>query len=515
MRLNANQLKWGSILTYGQMALSIAIGLIYTPFMIRTLGQSEYGLYNTVSSTIGMFSLLNLGFSSGYIRYYAIYKRDNDDEKIYRLNGLFTIIFAIIALVALVGGLILTFNLDLVFSSGLTAEEYPRARVLMLFMTINMSLSFLMTVIRNIITSHEKFIFLKAISMITTVVSPLVNVPLLLLGFKSIGLVVSAVALSLLTDIIQCIYVLKFLKAKFKFNKFEKGLFKNLFSYTAFIALNLLIDQINWNIDKLILARFKGTAVVAVYSVGYSLYNYYMSFSTAISGVFTPRIHKIVNATKDNLKKQREEITELFTKVGRIQFLILALIASGITFFGKPFIINIWAGKGYEDSYYVALLLVIPSSIALVQNLGIEIQRAKNLHKFRSIAYFVMALINLVLSIILCQKYGAVGSAIGTAISLIVANGFIMNIYYHKKCEIDIISFWKSIINQSKGLIIPIIVGILIVKFVNLDSTIMLIGSIVVYTIVYCASQWLLGMNDYEKGLIRGPVNRILNKVKR
>lgn len=515
MKSSTNQLKWGSFLTYGQMALSIIIGLIYTPFMIRTLGQSEYGLYNTVSSTISMFSLLNLGFSSGYIRYYAIYKRDNDNEKIYRLNGLFAVIFGIIAVIALVGGLVLSFNLDWVFSSGLTAEEYSKARVLMLFMTVNMALSFLMTVVRNIITSHERFIFLRVISMITTVVSPLINVPLLLMGFKSVGLVVSAVSLSLLTDIIQCVYVFKILKAKFKFNKFEKKLFKSLFAYTAFIAINLIIDQINWNIDKLILARYKGTAVVAVYSVGYSLYSYYMSFSTAISSVFAPRIHKIVNATRDNLKKQREELTDLFARVGRIQFLILALIASGVVFFGKPFILNIWAGKGYEDSYYVALLLIIPSSISLIQNLGIEIQRAKNLHQFRSIAYFAMALVNLVLSIILCQKYGAVGSAIGTAISLVLANGLIMNIYYHKKCEIDIISFWKSILKQCKGLIIPFIVGILIVKFIDLNSIVMFIGSIVVYVVIYCVFQWFLGMNDYEKGLIKGPVTRISSKVKR
>lgn len=86
--------------------------------------------------------------------------------------------------------------------------------------------------------------------------------------------------------------------------------------------------------------------------------------------------------------------------------------------------------------------------LRLIQNLGIEIQRAENKHQFRSIVYTVMALINLGLSIILCKRFGAVGSAIGTAISLIVANGLVMNIYYHKKCNIDIITFWKNILKQ-------------------------------------------------------------------
>ena len=114
----------------------------------------------------------------------------------------------------------------------------------------------------------------------------------------------------------------------------EKGLFSDLFAYTVFIAIELIVDQINWNIDKVLLARYKGTVMVAIYSVGYSLYTYYQTFSSSISGVFTPRIHKIVNSGS-SIENQRTELTELFTKVGRIQFLMLALIASGVVFFGK------------------------------------------------------------------------------------------------------------------------------------------------------------------------------------
>ena len=74
-----NQLRWGSILSYAQMGLSVLIGLLYTPVMLRLLGSSEYGLYNTVASTISMLGLLNLGFNSGYIRYFAKY-RVNDSS---------------------------------------------------------------------------------------------------------------------------------------------------------------------------------------------------------------------------------------------------------------------------------------------------------------------------------------------------------------------------------------------------------------------------------------------------
>ena len=503
-----NQLKLGSLLSYIQMALNIIIGIVYTPIMIRLLGQSEYGLYQTVASTISLLSILNLGFGSGYIRYYAKYKNEKNDEAIWKLNGLFLIIFTIIGLIALFCGLFLTFNLQFVFSDGLTQSEYAIAKVLMFLLTLNMAFGFPMSVFANIIFSHERFVFLKLLGMIKTVVSPLVTLPLLLLGCRSIAMVSVSIVLTLVVDIIYIYYVLVVLKNKFIFKDFEKGLFKSLFAYTIFIAIDLIVDQINWNIDKLLLGRFEGTLAVAIYAVGYTLYQYYMMFSTAISSVFTPRIHGIINETKNDLSRRKQELTKLFVKVGRLQFLVLGLIASGVYFFGRAFI-HFWAGEGYEDSYYVALLLILPASIALMQNLGIEIQRAENKHQFRSIVYIMMALLNLIVSVFLCKVYGAVGAALGTAISLVIANGFIMNIYYHKKCNVNILTFWANILRMCLGLIVPIVCGILIGKFIVLDSIWMMVVFIIVYCIIYFVSMWLFSMNSSEKELILKPFVKI------
>ena len=508
---NTSQLKIGSILSYLQMFLNIAIGLIYTPIMIRLLGRSEYGLYNTVASTISMLSLLSLGFNSSYIRFYAKYRKEDNKQKIYSLNGLFLIIFLIIGCIALLCGLFLTTNLNIVFSDGLTSSEYEIAKVLMLLLSIQLAESFLATVFTNIISAHEKFVFLKLVNMLKTIGSPLVTLPLLLLGYKSIAMVSVSLVITLISDGINIFFVISILKERFVFNNFEKGLFSNIFVYTSFIAINMIVDQVNNNVDKLLLARFKGTSEVAIYSVGFSLYNYYSMFSTSISGVFTPRIHSIINQYDGS--QLRITLTDMFVKVGRIQYMLLALIVTGYVFWGKQFITTIWAGPDYENSYYVGILLMLPATVPLIQNVGIEIQRAQNLHRFRSIIYIIMATLNLVLSIYLCQKYGAIGSTIGTAISLVVANGFIMNVFYHKKCNIDMMCFWKNIYNASIGLIIPVITGFFMVSFFSSYNRWSLLLQILVYILIYCISIWRFSLNKFEKELFSGVFIKIRNRL--
>ena len=212
-------------------------------------------------------------------------------------------------------------------------------------------------------------------------------------------------------------------------------------------------------------------------------------------------------------KNDNKELTSLFTRVGRIQFILLSLICSGFIFFGQPFI-SMWAGKNYVEAYPIALLLIIPVTIPLIQNLGIEIQKAKNMHQFRSWLYFFMAIGNLFVSIPLARVYGGVGAAAGTAASLLIGNGLIMNWYYHNKVGLDMRYFWKEISKFAKALLLPMAVGIVMYLFIDLYRIIafLLCGSI--YLTVFFISMWLFGMNQYEKDLIRRPVSRIMKRVR-
>lgn len=508
----SKEIRWAIIIQYIQMALSILIQLIYTPIMLKILGKTEYGIYSLASSIIMYLSLLSLGFGASYIKFYSIYKAKDDFEGIKKLNGLYLIVFTIIGLIAFAAGLTLVFNARMLLNDTYTNEDINIAKLLMLLLTINITISFPASVFVSYITSQEKFIFQKLLNIGKTVFAPAVSIILLYMGYGSVGMVLCTTCISLLIDIFNVLYCLLRLKMKFSFREPNFRLLKEVFVFSIFIAINQIIDQINWQTDKIILGKMAEAAsgAVAIYTVGSNINNMYVSFSTAISSVFTPRIHRIVANASDTMD---DELTRLFIKVGRIQFFVLCLILSGFIFFGE-FFIRIWAGEGYEESYIICLLLIVPATISLIQNIGIEIQRAKNMHQFRSIAYLVMAIINVGISIWFCYMWGAIGCALGTTVSLIVANGFIMNIYYHKKIGLNIILFWKSIIKILPSLVIPIICGVLIMKYIEYHSIWEYGLYIICYSIIYILSIIFIGFNKEEKSILKSFFAKIRKKEK-
>ncbi len=504
--MKINQLKAGAALSYISMGLGYLVSIIYTPIMLRLLGQSEYGLYNLVASVVAYLGVLNFGFGSAYMRYYSRYKVKEDKEKIATLNGMFLAIFCVLGLIAVIAGTILAFNTELIFGSELTSTELSRAKILMMILVINLGISFPNVVFTSHITANEKFVFQKLVQMIKTVVNPFIVLPVLLIGYGSVGMVVVTTVLNISIEIINAIYCIRKLKMGFSFKRFDFKLMREMTVFSSYIFINLLIDQINWNIDKFILGRFHGTVAVAVYGLAAQLNSYYTSIASTVSSVFIPRVHRLVAGSDNN-----DALTKLFTRIGRVQFIILSLISTGIVFFGRPFI-NMWAGNNYDNSYPIALLLIIPVTIPLIQNIGIEIQRAKNMHQFRSWVYFFIALANLIISIPLAKMYGGVGAAIGTAISLIIGNGFLMNWYYHAKVGLDMKFFWKQIISFTPALIMPILAGILINSLFNLYNLLSFLGFGIIYVIIFCSSMWLIGMNQYEKDLIAKPIKKALRR---
>ena len=499
-----DQKKAGVLLSYGQTVLSTVISLVYTPVMLRLLGQSEYGLYTLVNGFISNLSLMSFGLGGAYVRFYARAEARDGEDGVAHINGMFFTIFAVIGVLSLLVGGVLVANVHNIFSAKLTAGEIETARVLMALLVVNIAVSFPCSVFSSYITARERFFFQRVISMIRTVINPIVMLPLLLMGLGSVSLVVVTLVLSAVTDTFNAVYCFKKLRMRVTFGRFDFSLLREMAGFSFFVFLNMIIDQVNWTVDTTILGIISGTAATAIYGVGSQIHRYYMTLSTSISGVFTPQINRIVARGEGD-----GALTDLFTRVGRIQFMLLMLGMTGFIFVGEPFI-EAWGGGEYKGAYPIALLLMGPVTIPLIQNLGIEIQRAKNMHQFRSLVYILMALGNVIISVPLGMRWEGLGCALGTAISMLVGNGLVMNWYYHTHIGLDMRHFWRSIARIVPALAPPVLLGALAVHLHAFAGYGGVLAFAVPYTAVYAVSVYALAMDERELELVRAVGRKLM-----
>lgn len=503
MQNNNAQLRWGSILSYGSLIIGYLIQIIYTPIMIRIIGQSQYGLYNLTNSIVSYLSLFSLGFQAAYVRFYMRHKSQNDDDGIRKLNGMFMVVFILLGIMATVTGMILVFNSSSILGRRFSINELHLAKKLMALMVVNIAISFPLIPIVSYIQAKEKFIFQNGLNIIRQILNPFMALPLLLLGYGSLGMVCVTTLISFGIGIWQLVYSLRQLQFKISFHDLNFSELREVAVFSSFIFLNAITDQINWNVDKFIIGRYYGAILVAIYGISAQLNSYYLNFSTAISNVYIPRINRIV---ADGGRAVNDKLTDLFIKIGRAQFMIVTLILIEIIFVGRPFI-GFWAGKSYYASYPILLVLIIPVTIPLIQNAGIAIQQAKNMHIFRSVTYFIIAILNVGLSLIFVKPFGPIGTAWATAISLIIGNGFMMNWYYKNRIGLNIKAFWNSIIKLCPAPVMGSAIGILCIRTFNTYKYSGFIISGLIIALVYLMVLFLICISPEER-------RSILTKIK-
>ena len=472
-----SHMKWGAILAYANLFAKTVAQLLYIPLLVQLLGKEEYGIYTVALSVASYLTILNLGIDSSYIHFFSKAATDKNPNATSKLNATYLTIFVTLGALALVVGFGLTMALHWIFPD-FTVGQIDHMRSMLVLLTINVALSFPLGLFNSYVVAHEKHIVVKLTALLISILNPVISILALLFGGGAIVVVAVTVATNIISYLIMAVYAITVLKFRLQMTKGQHSSMKGILSFSYLIFIQIIAEQTNWNIDKILLGRYKDPGAVAVYGIASQLQTMYMSIALAISGLFTPRIHRLVT------EKAHQEVNALFIKVGTVQFLVLGLVMSGFILFGRTFI-QLWVGLEYSDAYIIALLLMLPATVDLIQNTGIEIQRAMGLQKDRAIVYAIVSVLNLMISIPLCKIWGGIGCAVGTAVSFLVCNILYMNFYYKKKMHLDIGAFWKAITKMAAPTVAVAVFGYVLQRNVHINNFMTLGIGAIVYTIFY------------------------------
>ncbi|MBF0598349.1 oligosaccharide flippase family protein [Faecalibacter rhinopitheci] len=493
-----NQIKKGALLSYINIFLTNTIGLILTPFIVKSLGDSEYGLYTLIGAFVGYIAIMDLGLNNTIVRYVSKYRALEDKESEENFLGTSFIIYGVISFFVVIVGSIFYFNLENIFSSSLNPEEIKKAKLMTLILIFNLAITLPGGAFTAISNAYEKFVFPRALANIKYILRSILVILILYLGADSIGLVILDTFINVLTIIATFIYIKKYIKVKFKFQFPQKTMLYEIFSYSVWIFIFAIIGQIQWKGGQFIIGTNLGTKEVAVYAIGILLGSYYGAFSGALSNLFLPRATQMVVHSATNI-----QLTHSLIKIGRYSLFSLLLIFIGFVALGKEFII-LWVGETYLDAYYIAIIIMVGYTIPLSQTFANSLLEAKKLFKFKTLVYFTSLFIGTLISFYYVKKNGIIGVISCIVISWLISQ-IVMNIFYIKILKLDIKQFF---IKSLKDFIPPLIstsIASLFIIYIPIDGWIGLTVKGILIVISYILSLIFLTMNEEEK--------QILNKI--
>ena len=500
--------KKGVIYSYILTIVEIFSSLIYTPILISSLGQAEYGIYILAFSITTYLTLLDLGVGNALVRYISKYRVQNNQERLNQFVGITIIFYGCIALIVAFAGTGLIMVVPVVFAKGLSVNELRLVQILLLITLMTTIVQFLGKPFGKALIAFEKFSLAKVLAIITILIRVPVCLLLLKFGYRSISVIIVNMIITVVLNLYYLCYSIFIIKIRPKFSGINFSFIKEIVSYSSIIFLQMIATQLNSMVDQVLIGALVNASslILGVYGLGIQVTHYYQSFAANINGVLMPGVVKLVESNATPAQLQEEMV-----RVGRYIFMVLSIIFMVFLVFGKEFL-NLWAGNENQDAYYVAIFIMFPMMFSFTQSIGTQILWAKNKALSQAILKIIVAVINIGLTIVLIKWNPLFGAAIGTGIALLVGDVVVMNIVFMKYIQISMLQYYKYLFRGIfPCLAISLLCGLLLKLITpgSLGWSGFLINCFVM-SVIYLLAMIIFGLNTSEKKMLVGMFKRII-----
>lgn len=496
-----NEVKNGAILSYVLIFVNAVYGMVVAPFILRTMGRSEYGVYETIGAMAASISVLEFGIGSTMQRYIAQMVARKKQREIENYSAMGMIQTVILALAMVVVGFCLYFTLEPVYGNSFTDAELLRAKEIYVLFIVQIILHVFESYFFGVLAGYNRFTFSNGLKLGALGLRILLCFVLLPLFPNALTLVATTVLMELVLIGTELFYLKKVLGHRCHLYSWDRELFRESFVYTLLMFAQTVIVQLNGHVDSWVIGAYIGTAAVTVYSFAIKIYNMYQQCAMSISGVLLPTVTK--QLIEDASPRTMED---LVVKYGRIQWSFLAALLAGILCLGQEFF-SLWLehslGSSAQDCWRLCLILIIPMTLPLVTNVCLTILRAKNMMRFRTISLGYAVVINALLTLIGTYYWGYWAAAAGTALSTLIGSVISMNIYYHKKLQMNMTRVYLGILRRITLCPLVAAVPCLVLNRFWSGSWVAFVVKGCVFLVVYLPLLWCYGFTQEERRSFR------------
>lgn len=495
------EIKAGVLLSYALIFVNTIYGLIITPYILKYVGDSAYGVYKSVASISASLAVMDLGLGTTTTRYMARYHATNEKERAENFAGMVIIQFSVLAAIIFAVGIGAMLLVPSFYRNTFSSAEIELAKELLGILVLNMILRMFENLLFGILNGYERFKFSNSLKLLNVILKFTLSL-LVLPIVRNVKLVVLLeTALVSATTLVFVIYIGKVLHIVPKMKKWDSAVFKESFGYTALMFIQSVTVQFNGNVDNVLIGAQQGAVLVTVYSMALTIFGMYENLSGSVANIMLPRITKQVVNGDDSVRLQAT-----VEKAGRYQFMVLAGALGGFIALGRDFY-QLWLGNGFSDCYALVLILIIPVTFPMIQNVALSILRAENKMVYRTVTLAISCVCNVAITYIGIKLWGYWGAALGTAFATIL-NLILMNAYYHRVLNFRVFSMFLHILKGILPAAALATIASLLLGLMLHGTWISFAVNAIVFLAVYGCFLLVFGLQHEEKVVLLGRIAR-------
>lgn len=436
----------GILLSYTNTFLNMVCGLFLSSFLLRKLGDTDYGIYQTICSFVNYLVLLEFGTGAVITRNIARCRGRSENDAIQKNISTIWTVNLVLSVVILVASAFFYVSIDTIYAKTLTPDQMNYARRIFVFATTFLIISFLANITNGIMMGFEHYQIQPILSIVKLIVRTGLLVACITMFTHAIVIAIVDVVVSIGVLAFDVWYCTTKLHVQFTAKYFDRSIFRESLPLSLAIFIQTIVNQANSNVDKFVLGIRLSPESVAIYSVGLYIYSIFSSMTTIPISMYGPQIIKAVGRGMDG-----KQLENMLVQPSRLIVLIGGTVLFGFVAVGKQFI-GIVYGSQYEIAWLVALIIMCPMLINMSNGVLINVLDAKNLRMSRSWVLAITTVANIILTVLWIERWGILGACIATAICTLLGQITMMNFYYVKRLHVDVLYMYRK---TFSGILIP------------------------------------------------------------
>jgi len=453
MKFNKGEILKNVGSSWFSLGVNVITGIFLSPFILHHLGDEAFGLWILIFSLTGYYGLFDLGIRSSIVRYVAKYSATEDYDELNRLINTAMFSYTGIGAVAMLITLVAVHFMNSIFK--IPAEFVGTSRLLLLMVGASVSLGFPLGVFSGILEGLQRFYVLNFTNITSTIVRAILIVIALRRGGGLLSVALITVALPLVNQTVNATIALRHLRLKIGPRYVNRNSLKLIATYSGTTFLIIVAGRLRFKTDAMVIGTFLSATAVTYFTIGSRLVDYATETVHSMAQIFVPM------SSQSDALGDLSRLRKIFVAGNRMCAMVALPLCAVLVILGKS-VIEAWMGARYVSvSYPVLLTLLFPSTLMLMQVASSRVLLGMGKHQMLAKVTLAEGVANLVLSIILVQKYGIIGDAFGTAIPLTCTMLFFLPHHLCRILKLRLLSYLRHAFVLPALMTAPLVVVLL------------------------------------------------------